>query len=140
MRAALTARIAIGTAAGAVAAALLGAWVTGATVDGAAGTAVRTALVLVVLVLVPWWALRQELLQAHRARLRTWAVAGVLVGYLVNPFAWRGDALVAAAFTQRRRLGRRPGPVDGGRHGHLRRDQPRGGAHAAVPRLHRLTS
>ncbi|NUU18146.1 hypothetical protein HP550_12890 [Cellulomonas humilata] len=99
MRAALTARIAIGTAAGAIAAALLGAWVTDATVDGAAGTAVRTVLVLVVLVLVPWWALRQELLQAHRARLRTWAVAGVLVGYLVNPFAWRGDALVAGAFT-----------------------------------------
>jgi hypothetical protein len=100
MRAALTARIAVGTALGATAAALLGSWAAGAVGDSGAGTAVRAALALAVLVLVPWWALRQELLHAHRARLRTWAVLGLLAGYLADPAAWRGEAVLAAAFAQ----------------------------------------
>jgi len=98
MRAALSARIAIGTAVGACAAALTGSWVAGATLDDRAGTAVRAVLVVVVLVVVVVWCTRRELLAAHRSALRTWAAVGLLVGYLADPFAWQGEAFVAGAF------------------------------------------
>ena len=98
MRAALSARIAIGTAVGACAAALTGSWVAGATLDDRAGTAVRAVLVVVVLVVVVVWCTRRELLAAHRSALRTSAAVGLLVGYLADPFAWQGEAFVAGAF------------------------------------------
>ena len=98
MRAALSARIAIGTAVGACAAALTGSWVAGATFDDRAGTAVRAVLVVVVLVVVVVWCTRRELLAAHRSALRTSAAVGLLVGYLADPFAWQGEAFVAGAF------------------------------------------
>ena len=98
MRAALSARIAIGTAVGACAAALTGSWVAGATLDDRAGTAVRAVLVVVVLVVVVVWCTRRELLAAHRSALRTSAAVGLLFGYLADPFAWQGEAFVAGAF------------------------------------------
>jgi len=95
MRAALSARIAVGTAVGACAAALTGSWVAGATLDERAGTAVRVVLVVVALVVVVVWSTRRELLTTHRSALRSSAAVGLLAGYLLNPFAWQGEAVVA---------------------------------------------
>jgi len=97
MRAALSARIAVGTAVGACAAALTGSWVTGQTLDDQVGTAVRSVLVVVVLLVVVVWSTRREVLSAHRSALRASAALGLLAGYLVNPFAWQGEAFGAEA-------------------------------------------
>ena len=68
------------------------------TLSVGAGVAVRTVLVVLVLVLAPAIAARRHLLDVDRAVLRRSATVGLVLGYLLDPLSWLGRAFVAQSF------------------------------------------
>ena len=98
MRLSLTVQVALSTAIGGFVAGLLALWVGSSTLSVGAGVAVRTVLVVLVLVLAPAIAARRHLLDVDRTVLRRSAAVGLVLGYLLNPLSWLGRAFVAQAF------------------------------------------
>ncbi|WP_263118340.1 hypothetical protein [Cellulomonas sp. RIT-PI-Y] len=97
----LAARIALVTAGGAGVAALLGDWTVLVTSDSRADLVVRPVLVGALLVTLPAVLVRRRLLAAHQGALAAATLVGLLAGYLVNPYAWTGRALVAEGIVGR---------------------------------------
>jgi hypothetical protein len=63
--------------------------------DAPATEAVRAILVAGGIASGTWLVVRRRVLDAGRVRLRAAAAAGAAIGYLLDPFAWSGSALVA---------------------------------------------
>jgi hypothetical protein len=100
MRARLAGQVALLTATGGLAAGALTSWVGSSTSDELAAVVVRTLTVGALVVLAPYLAVRRHVLDDHRVPLLLAGAGGSLLGYVANPWAWRGEAFFTQLFTQ----------------------------------------
>lgn len=94
-RARTVAGVAAATLVGAVLAGVLGGVSAVSTLDAHVGLVVRAALVTAVLLVVPALVVRRRLLSDRRSVLVTSGVVGLVLAYVLDPFAWGGRAYVA---------------------------------------------
>lgn len=92
------------TATGALVAGFVGAAVAIANLDVGTGLALRSTVVAAVVLLAPRLVLGPRVLRHHRPHLLVAGMAGLLLGYGLNPFTWNGRAFFAQAFVE-------PGPA-----------------------------
>lgn len=100
MRARLAGQVALLTAAGGLAAGTLARWVGSSTADALAGVVLQALVVGAVVALAPYLAVRRHVLDDHRLPLVLAGAAGSVLGYAVNPLAWRGEAFFMQLFTR----------------------------------------
>jgi len=95
LAAAVVGTVALATLAAGAAGAAAGHEVAVVAHDAPATGAVRTVLVVGGLVAGAWLVARRHVLDVGRGRLRAAVTVGAAVGYLLDPFAWSGSAVVA---------------------------------------------
>ncbi|MCC2335879.1 hypothetical protein [Cellulomonas wangsupingiae] len=95
MRPALTAQLALTTAAAALLSSFAALYVAQQAMDARAGVVLRALLVTVALVVGSWAAVRPRVLGATRAGLRLRALLGLALGYALSPTTWQGRTYAA---------------------------------------------
>ncbi|MCL3859924.1 hypothetical protein [Actinotalea sp. K2] len=98
MQTGLTLQVAVATALGALAAGAVGGWVAVSTYELGAAMGIRALVAAAVVVVIPYALVRRRVLSARRSSLVLAGVAGLVVGYALNPFSWVGRAFFAQTF------------------------------------------
>jgi len=96
----LTIQIALATALGGLVAGLAAGFFAVSTFDVSAAVTLRAVLVVGLVLVVPYLLVRRRVLSARRTPLLLAGVAGLVIGYLLNPFAWSGRAFFAQSILE----------------------------------------
>ena len=91
----LTVQVAVATALGGLVAGFAAGFFAISTLDVSAAVTLRAVLVAALVLVAPYLLVRRRVLAERRTQLLLAGGAGLVVGYLVNPFAWSGRAFFA---------------------------------------------